>query len=93
LRVFLPTAFTSISEVQNAAFDGTIEKLRQHPGKIIRVRRRGKFVGYRIDVFVLLCAFDHGVDETWPVRTKHPRYPHNEMPIFGCKHLLFSGQL
>jgi hypothetical protein len=39
-----------------------------------------KFVGYRIDLFVLLAALDHGVDETRPVRTKHPRHRTTRCP-------------
>src|SRR5205823_13849274 len=89
----LQTAFAGNGEMQNADRDAAIEKLRQHTSNIMRVRGRGKFVAYRIDLFVLLCALDHGVDETRPVRTKYPGHPRNKMPIFNCKHVLFSRKL
>jgi hypothetical protein len=70
-----------------------IQHAGEHFSNIMGVRRRGKFVGYGTNLFVLLRALDHGVDETRPVRAKHPGYPHNKMPILSCKHILFSRKL
>ena len=70
-----------------------IQHAGEHFSNIMRVRRRGKFVGYGINLFVLLRALDHGIDETRPVRAKHPGHPHNKMPILSRKHVLFSRKL
>jgi len=68
------------------------KKAPEHSGNIMRICGRGKFIRYRIDLFIFLRTLNHRVDKTRPVRTKHPGDAHNEMVVLNCKHILFSDQ-
>ena len=81
LGVFLPTAFAGACEVQNAARNIAIEKLRKCLRDIAGVRGRGNFVGDGIDLIAFPGALDHAVDKTRPIRTENPGDTHDKMTV------------
>ena len=74
-----PRTPAAVAGMVEASGQGRIEKRFEPCGDIAGVCRRGKFVRDRLDAQAGERALDDHVREGWPVRSKDPGHPDDEM--------------
>ena len=67
--------------MQNSVRNIRTEKTWQHFRDIVCVRRRGKLVGYGIDMVAFAGPFDHAIDKTWARWSEDPGDAHHKMLV------------